>query len=181
MMRKATLALVITISALMFYTGCDGDGEGEAAPPGSGDPCLSCPCRYFDVPMTEACWLLRPPPPSDHTNGRPHFRIIETLPSPTPQLYECLLGRDPTEGLRDPTYISYFTPNDLTDDGFRPECEIHPMRGCTPCQRCNTVIRSLNGLAEVDACRSCLELYARELNQVIPVDAPDGFTCPETP
>jgi hypothetical protein len=68
MMRKNTLVLIIVISGLMFYAGCDdGGGEGQGrqvagvqcpgggVPPEECDP-NRCPCDFYDVPMTEQCW-----------------------------------------------------------------------------------------------------------------------------
>ncbi len=65
MMRKTALALIIAIGALMFYTGCDGGGDGgggDGTPVPTGQPrvCGSsgadCPCDFFSVPMTDGCW-----------------------------------------------------------------------------------------------------------------------------
>jgi hypothetical protein len=67
-MRKSTLVLIIIISGLMFYVGCDSDnGSSGAGAPGAGvDPCAElaeaaeCPCDYSTVPNTPECWDFNP-------------------------------------------------------------------------------------------------------------------------
>lgn len=66
MTRKSTLALIITISALMLYMGCGGEGEDGSVPPGlgGGGPgdctihCPTCALRPTTDPLKDVCFSL---------------------------------------------------------------------------------------------------------------------------
>ena len=111
MMRKSTLVLIIAISALMFYVGCDdNDGgggntlldnihqgppilpDGGVTPPeaGEGPPlsenCKNCPCPFFNVPMSKECW----PRNLDPSNPfKFHFFVTQRQISDQGELYHC--------------------------------------------------------------------------------------------
>ncbi len=95
MMRKCPLLLIIVIFGLMSYTGCgEDDGGGgmmNEPPPGGGVPppraCSRCPCGFFAIPMTSACWKASEMPselPSFNLSVRQGTDRVCTLTSASP-------------------------------------------------------------------------------------------------
>jgi hypothetical protein len=163
-MTKRRVALIVMISALMFGVGCgDDDDDGTTPPPGAGS-CAGCPCNFFDVAMTEDCWIFPPDHPSNFGVGTVGQNYICSLTKPPPGL----------------TTVSYEGPTAAcTDSCIQPACHII---SSPPCSRGQVSISMrLQGQAQVDACRACLEHYVEELSQILPINAPGGLTCPANP
>jgi len=125
--------------------------------PTGPDPCDICPCKYFDVPMSGglACWPVAIDFPPEFTPGGPVDFV-------------CMLrALDSVSGVMDTA---------LTAEATNAQCEIRRLAtdilGCAA----PTVLESTDSTQQ-QACRSCLELYATELNQTIPVIGQQPFMC----
>jgi hypothetical protein len=164
-MTKRRFALILIVSALLVCGGCgDDDDDDTTPPPLGGGVCQGCPCDYFDVAMTRDCWVFPPNFPSNF-----HVGVVGNN-------YSCGLTKPPP-GL---TTIEYEAPNSsCTDSCIRPACNIISSPPCS--FRDVHIKRELQGQAQIDACRQCLEQYVAELNATIPVNAPGGLTCPVNP
>src|SRR5215470_12177730 len=158
MTKRSIIALVIIMSAITFY-GCGDDDHDDGMPVG-GAPCEGCPCNYFDVEMSTDCWITSPdhPPTFDSDTMDP--------------IFSCGL----TEAPPGTTTIEFEGPNSgCTKDCIRPMCQIISSPPCSP--QPVSIGMQLQGQAQLDACQRCLELYVAELNDVLPINTPDGFTC----
>jgi len=136
----------------MFYAGCGEDDDGGGAP-GAGQPCDICPCNFFDVPMTLACWPGEPTPRTFMPGTQPDFA--------------CQLS---SEALN-------FNNTTLTatEELDAPLCVIErSILGCT-----EPLINESTDSIQQQACRSCLEQYATELNQVLSVNPGPPYICAE--
>lgn len=133
-MRKTIRTLIFILSVLTFYTGCDGDGGGK---------CNNCPCNFFSVPMELGCWSAIP---GDNTFESDSSAEIETCD------IETLFGR----GIG--VFNATFFDEPSGDDGCR--IEIFDFDFC----RVTNVRRTGLDGEQVEACRTCLEEYATELN-----------------
>lgn len=157
MMRKSTLASIIVISVLMFYTGCggggdggDGDGDDGGSPTPGVSPtpgtegCNNCPCDFFSVPMTDECW----PEP-------------EFLPEEAGETPLCMLS---------PSSSFFGFALAIIDEN---QCSTTEGNGCCviyPYEQLGGDCQTPVGIAEsllsnqVEDCRTCLEEYATALN-----------------
>jgi len=166
MVRKSTLALIITISILMSYGGCDGDGGGQGqGAPGGGVPeeaCDICPCDYFSVPMTTGCWVSDDMGPTFDPGD-------EGIPGERCSLYPTDLGFG--NGIAVFSELAFACPESERC------CRITSLNSDT-CDRPNETVGHLS-IDEVRACQACLEEYATELNEsgIAAVSAGPPYTC----
>jgi hypothetical protein len=164
MATKNSFALIVLVSALLFCGGCGDDDDDDTTPPLGGGLCEGCPCNYFNVAMTEDCWVASP-------GSRPNFGVGFVGSN-----FLCRLTKPPP-GL---TTIEYEGPTaGCTDQCIPRACHII---SSPPCSRTDVnVTQQFLSQAQVDSCRACLEQYVAQLNETIPVNAPGGLTCPENP
>jgi hypothetical protein len=161
-MRQFCFWVALLMSVLTFAVGC-GDDDDDAMAPG-GASCADCPCDFFAVEMSEACWVTPPDHPPNFGVGTVGQNFICSLTKPPPAL----------------TTVSYEGPTaGCTDVCIQPACHVISSPPCSRVQ-VNMSVR-LQGQGQIDACRACLEQYVAELNQVRPVNAPGGLTCPANP
>lgn len=159
-MTKRDITRAVLMFALTLGVGCGDDG---GMPPGGGS-CADCPCDYFDVDMSDECWVTPPDHPPNFGVG-----IVE-------QNFFCSLTKPPP-GL---TNVSYEGPRaGCTESCIQPACHIISSPPCSR-EQVDVGIR-LEGQAQIDACRACLEQYVEELSQILPINAPGGLTCPTNP
>ena len=169
MVRKAILVLLIIITVLMSYGGCDGDGGGdgieptpmpEASPTPQPSPegCFNCPCDFFSVPMTEDCW--------EEPEFRPEEAHGVSLCSLVP--FSAFFG-----------FGMAILPESQCSGGGHGCCVIFP-DGENPNDNCAApdVIEFLTSADQVEDCRTCLEEYATELNDAgITVTGGPPYVC----
>jgi hypothetical protein len=183
MVRTSALIIVMTISVFMLYGGCNGDNvlttdeapPGAEAPAGQSPECQNCPCKYFEVPMTEDCWGE----PSDA-----RFTIaLEQGDPPRLDSCTCRVNRpDRLGGLS----VQIFAPSDRPPN---TECTSTLVGGCTTgapeadtCPGHPRVRRNIIGNQNA-ACRTCLEQYAMELNAsgIMVTGGPPYICAPPSP
>jgi hypothetical protein len=154
-MRKSTLALIIVIGVLMFYTGCDGDGSGDG-----GDSPGVCPCDFFSVPMTAGCWVV--------DTDQPTFRPFPPPPSS---------GFESCDVLRQGTFDAGITVIRLAAfDVPSSACTIFGLESDT-CPAPNFGEGPLTQ-SQIDDCATNLEEYATALNDAgITVTGGPPYTC----
>jgi hypothetical protein len=157
MVRTSALIIVMTISVFMLYGGCNGDNvlttdeapPGAEAPAGQSPECEMCPCKFFDIPMTEDCWV-------DRTELPPRF-LSST------QIQDNGIACSLVQNFLSSTYarvaLTHPQPNSTrtfcsTTTSNRDICDGPPSREI-----------NLRGSGEIAACRTCLEEYATALNE----------------
>jgi hypothetical protein len=187
MMRKSTLVLIIAISALMFYVGCDdnnGGGGGQAAPtptptasppPGEGVPppsrpaaCDNCPCDFFNVPETSDCWSLG------------------LTPNPTFETQANEQGASCEIGLNNPDAMVFADLITQVSQGAETggTCQISITNKFVPvpeqCQDAQVAQTNVSA-GQIQDCRTCLEGYASALNDSVGLTNEPPYECATPP
>ena len=135
MIRKSTLILVITISILISYGGCNGN-DGSMPPEFDPVECRGCPCDFETPPMTAECWVT--------STQAPNFFIAES---------DCFLWTNPGSG--DPPHF------DTTLKITESKCEVSSDH---PACRSFLPVGDISSKEELEACVSCLEQYVTALH-----------------
>jgi hypothetical protein len=144
-------------------------------PPGGGVPppdevaeaCMKCPCKYYDVPMTDKCWL-----PGTH---KPRFNVTISEGG----LIECLLRT--LGGVFPGTDLFLSLPGSVST-GSGSDCAIE-IDSSTP--DCGTEIdHKFTQQDFIDEaplnCKICYDRYLTDLNTAIGVDlgtSPHSYSC----
>jgi hypothetical protein len=205
MMRKSPLVLIIAISTLIFYAGCDdnnGGGGGQAAPtptplasppPGGGVPpqptppprpeaCDNCPCPFYDIPymqpFVDGCWMT-----SEEVGGSAEFDPGAGLPG-----IRCSLLVRPPENV-DRGLIVFSGIENACEPGQQACCSIQGLSNTAilecPLPEGVEGVHELINDQQVDDCLTCLEGYTATLHfnfGFIPIvgadfGAPQVFLC----
>ncbi len=174
MMRKSAVALMIVISGLMFYAGCD-DNDGGG---GGSDPCADlaavaeCPCDYFKVPMTTDCW-----------GGE--FCSCENIDFTPCESSQCdLLPDDDGCELSEPVGEGARFANTAIRGGDGLSCSVGFTLG-NIAPSCNVQeIKNVTSEAQFETCLCRLAQYTTELAQknIVQIDpAQASYSCESSP
>jgi len=143
------LVLFVFVISLVSMVGCgDDDDDGGLG----SDPCGSCPCEYFDVPLSRSCWDVFAGGPvfADKLEPDPENCVIIMQWQGNPMGFGSLVSGP---------------------EGCAVIPETFPTGGCNVASQ-----KSTDDMIEA-ACNECLEQYANDLNGVFPVAGQQPFTC----
>lgn len=160
MMRKSTVALMIVICGLMFYTACGEDDGGVE--PGQTAECQNCPCKFYGLSMTEACW---------DSNTNFEFASIE-------QTFICkMMHPNEAKGVHAEALVQRF-PDNASCSYSVPSSDAC---GSVKTNQPDGLFLNVTG-DQAAACGACLDQYAKDLNDAgFPVNHPASLTWCDVP